>query len=95
MLSCRRHTPVDRYAGLPFRVTLLIVSPTGESSETRFTSPSTVQHHGTQRSRAEARAQPATEYRLVIATRLKAFITVASQVTAEIWSGVSAAAAVW
>lgn len=32
-------------------------------------------------------------YRLVIATRLKAFITVASQVTAEIWSVVIAAAA--
>ena len=43
---------------------------------------------------AESPDQPATQYRLVIATRLKAFITVASQVTAEIWSAVSAAAAV-
>ncbi|MGW1055715.1 hypothetical protein [Streptomyces sp. NPDC002521] len=34
-----------------------------------------------------------TGCRLVIATRLKAFITVASQAMAEIWSGVSTAAA--
>jgi hypothetical protein len=39
------------------------------------------------------RGQPATEYRLVIATRFQAFIAFASQAIAETWSAVSTAAA--
>ncbi|MGW1291111.1 hypothetical protein ACWDBD_47375 [Streptomyces sp. NPDC001118] len=48
-----------------------------------------------ERSLRRGALKPAAEtgYRLVIATRLKAFITVASQAMAEIWSGVSTAAA--
>lgn len=43
--------------------------------------------------RCHRRGQLPTGYRLVIATRLKAFITVASQAIAETWSVVSMAAA--